>query len=578
MIKKRKANISKQSLVFFCLFLAAFAFMLWKCPFGFGGSDEAFYLTVPHRLCLGDELFYDEWHLSQLSSFFTLPFVWLYRAVTGSNNGMILAARYVYAVVHSAVTLVIYLRLKKFGTAAVPTVIIFMLYTPFDMMCYSYNTIAVDALVLGGVIAGTAAEEARLPHVISGAFFACAVICCPYLAAVYPLYLIAVLLCSVLARKGKVGDRAIFTWCRFGFFSCGILLIVCLFLVFFFRHSGVKQVLSALPGLFTDPEHPGYSLWFMLKHYVYCIVTAHSLMPVVIALFAALIIAAAVDKKRGERALLYFVSAALCTLLCWALFVPELTERYFNGIMFPLAPLGLVAYILLDEKPRGLFWACYVPGVLYSFCVSASSNMGFLVLSMALSVADAAGISFIGHLARQMRALPGKKAVLGQISATLSVVCLFALVVTVKATHCFWNGSPAQLNCRIENGAASGVITSEALCTDYERIYDDMQYYADKPREGMLVYAQETWIPLILDDYPYSGFSAWLSGLDETTEQRLALYYDINPEKYPHYIYILKNTAFAQPNIDAARVYADAEKYGFSVLENELSYKLEKIR
>lgn len=579
MIRKRKAYISKQSLMFLCLFLAAFAFMLWKCPFGFGGSDEAFYLTVPHRLCLGDELFYDEWHLSQLSSFFTLPFVCLFRAVTGSNDGLILASRYVYVGVHSAVALIIYLRLRKLGAAAVPASIIFMLYTPFDMMCYSYNTIAVDMLVLGGVIAGTAAEGGRVPYILGGALFAYAVVCCPYLAAVYFMYLLAVPLCSALGRKGIASEKsAVFTWRRFGLFTGGVLLVLCMFLVFFFMHSGVKQLLSALPGLFTDPEHPGYSLWFMLKHYIYCILTAHRLMPLVLVMFAAFIIAAAVDKKRFFRAPMYFASATLCALLCWGLFLPELTERYYNGIMFPLAPLGLVAYILLEEKPRELFWACYVPGVLYSFCVSASSNMGFLVLSMALSVADISGIIFIGLLTRQIRALPVKNAVFGQISAVISVACLFVLVVAVKATHCFWNGSPAQLDSRIEDGAARGVITSEELCADYGRIYDDLQYYADKPRGGILVYAQETWCYLILNDYPYSSFSAWLSGLDGTTEQRLELYYDLNQEKYPEYIYILKDTAFVQTNIEAASVYEDAEKYGFSVLENDLSYKLEKIR
>ena len=79
--ENKKFNISRQSLSALCLFAAALAFMLWKCRYGLGGSDEAFYLTVPHRLCLGDELFRDEWHLSQLSSFLTLPFVWLYRLI-----------------------------------------------------------------------------------------------------------------------------------------------------------------------------------------------------------------------------------------------------------------------------------------------------------------------------------------------------------------------------------------------------------------------------------------------------------------------------------------------------------------
>lgn len=577
--EKKKFNISKQSLVFAVMFAASLVFMLWKLPYGFGGSDEAFYLTVPHRLCLGDELFFDEWHLSQLSSFFTLPFVWLYRLVNGSNDGIILAARGVYVLVHSAAALVLYLRLKKFGTASIPAAIIFMLFTPFDMMCCSYNTIAVDTLVLAGAFACTADENARISHAVSGALFACTVVCCPYFASAYLLYFIAVLICVPLRKSGRIkGESGIFTWRRFGLFTCGILLIFALFIFFFFRHSGIHQLVSALPGLFTDPEHPSYSFWFMLKHYVYCLVTVHRLMPVLLAVFAVLIIAAAADKKRSMRAALYFVPTALCTLLCWALFLDGLSENNYNAIMFPLVPLGFMAYILLEKKPRALFLSGYVLGVLYSFCVSASSNMGFLVLSMALAVADVPSIIFIGLLARQTRAGDRKKSVPVCASALAAVLCLAALAVTVKATHCFWNGSPAELNSRIEKGPARGIITSEELSRDYERVYDDLRYYDERPRGGLLVYAQETWCWLILDDYPYSSFSAWLSGIDETTEQRLALYYEINPQKYPRYIYILKDTAFAQTNIDAKQLYEDAEKHGFSVLENELSYKLEKIQ
>ena len=67
------------------LFIALMAFALilsfWKCRFGFGGNDEAFYLTIPHRLTLGDSLFGNEWHLSQLSGFLLIPLCFRMRAL-----------------------------------------------------------------------------------------------------------------------------------------------------------------------------------------------------------------------------------------------------------------------------------------------------------------------------------------------------------------------------------------------------------------------------------------------------------------------------------------------------------------
>ena len=63
----RRIRLTRADGLFFLLFAAALALALWKVPYGFGWYDEAFYLTIPHRLTLGDALFLDEWHLSQMS-------------------------------------------------------------------------------------------------------------------------------------------------------------------------------------------------------------------------------------------------------------------------------------------------------------------------------------------------------------------------------------------------------------------------------------------------------------------------------------------------------------------------------
>ncbi len=66
-----------KNILFLLLFVLVTLFNVWKSKYGLGGSDEAFYLTIPHRLTLGDSLFYDEWHISQLSSVLVFPFVYI---------------------------------------------------------------------------------------------------------------------------------------------------------------------------------------------------------------------------------------------------------------------------------------------------------------------------------------------------------------------------------------------------------------------------------------------------------------------------------------------------------------------
>lgn len=97
----KKLKMPPLDIIFSVLFGAALVFALWKCPFGFGSYDDAFYLTIPHRLSMGDVLFADEWHVSQMAGLITTPLVWLYRTITGSTDGILLAARYAYVVFHA---------------------------------------------------------------------------------------------------------------------------------------------------------------------------------------------------------------------------------------------------------------------------------------------------------------------------------------------------------------------------------------------------------------------------------------------------------------------------------------------
>ena len=73
--KQSRTELAVSGVLFAVLFVL-FAFCLFACAkYGAKGADESFYLTIPHRLLLGDGLVSDEWHPSLFSSFFLyLPF------------------------------------------------------------------------------------------------------------------------------------------------------------------------------------------------------------------------------------------------------------------------------------------------------------------------------------------------------------------------------------------------------------------------------------------------------------------------------------------------------------------------
>ena len=104
-----------------------------------------------------------------------------------------------------------------------------------------------------------------------------------------------------------------------------------------------------------------------------------------------------------------------------------------------------------------------------------------------------------------------------------------------------------------------------------------MQSYKELERDELLVMSQIPWCYLIAEDYPYGSFSAWLSGLDESTVDRLELYYSVNPQKIPQYIYIVKSNNFGPLFLQHDEIVDGAKTHGYSVEENDVSYKLQKL-
>ena len=67
----------------------------------------------------------------------------------------------------------------------------------------------------------------------------------------------------------------------------------------------------------------------------------------------------------------------------------------------------------------------------------------------------------------------------------------------------------------------------------YKDINDNIPYQAK-----LLVLSQEPWIYL-LNDSEYCTYSAWMTNNKEFRIKRLKEYYDLHPDKYPNYIYVL---------------------------------------
>ncbi len=576
--QKVKNYYKWQDILFITLMISGLIFAFWKCRYGFGGNDESFYLTIPHRLSLGDAFFKDEWHLSQLAGFLTFPFVWLYTTIMQTTEGIVIASRVAYIIFHAIVSVVIYTRLRKYGNFSVLACALFFIYTPFNIMAMSYNTMGLDFIVLTGAIMGTTDYTKKLPLIVSGICFAASVLCCPYLVICYIFYALCVLV-HILIKKKKT-DFALkidlFSEKTFIYFTIGIIGLSVIFLIFLLSRVSIGKILENLPYLMTDPEHPSIPLTTKISSYFKTIFECHHLFKYAIYAYIIMLVVMLFDKNKNFHRSFYLITTSIIVIFCYILFFPELTIKYYNAIMFPLIFIGITSYILCDKKPKDLFLSLFALGIIYSFAISFCSNQYFYVISMAISASNIASLVFLGQLIKEMLDSPDNiKYTVWLKRGSFGLVALMMLIqsgiqIYSKATHCVRESDIATLTEKISYGPAKGIYTNDNNYSDYVDIYTDIQYYNSKEKGNILFLTEKPWTYLATEAFSYGTLSTWNPEIPNSIK-RLKQYYSINPDKKPKYIYILKKSKWNLSNI-----YSESASYGYTISENDISYKLEK--
>lgn len=577
---KKKDKQQVVDLLFIVLTLSFLVVNLWKAPFGFGGNDEAFYLTVAHRLGLSDSLFVDEWHLSQMSGFLTMPLVWLFRVITGGTTGILLTFRYLYIIFHGLITVFAYKRLRTYGYVAAVGLSLYFLFTPYNIMALSYNTMALDLLLLSGVLLATSKKNWQF--LLSGVCLAGAVLCCPYLVLVYVVYLICVL-AHLLLKKTNINKSALctdmFSLKTFLWFTLGVSVLAAIFFVFIICTCGIDGIFTNLPLMLKDPEHPQIGFIAKFKGYKDAILLCHSRFKVSFYSYIATLIVMAVDRNRKNHRAFYLITSAFISLTTLFMFYQTLISKSYNAIMFPFVFVGITSYILCEKKPQKIFCSVFMTGLIYSLCVTLSSNQYFYMISVACALSNIASYIFLAQVLREMKERPdevsyGKWLYRGTaLTAAFFITILAFMQLEAKTKHCFWEGSPETLVSKMKTGPAKGIFTNENNAQTYESISADLEYYKDIKKDDILMLTERTWCYLKTDDMPYGTFSAWISGENETALMRLQQFYAVNPDKVPEYIYIPKAS-----KLDTAALAHNAQSKGYTVVENEVSYKLSKIQ
>ncbi len=572
----------KKDLLFLAGLILGGFFLFWKSKYGTGAYDEPFYLTIPHRIVNGDGFLSEEWNFGQFSSFLLLPLMKVYLLLRGGTEGIVLCFRYFYILFQVLCTVVLYLRLRK-KELAWAAAWLFLLFTPYDIMALSYNTMGLACMTLTGVLLSTAKEKAVGTWVVSGILFAAAVLCNPFLAILYFVYSAAVVVLAVRGKRQQSGGREARgrmrngsreadgkIQCVFGgkawlCITAGAAGLAVLFLAALLWHSPILELLENIPFLMNDPEHTSRSVLMIVQVFVMEFWKVYGFFLPVWAVF--LFMAYRFRKEASKRYicfLLLSVSGAVSIL-----FLLPTIQNSYNFIMVPIAVCGLGAYIMTKQKDVQSFAFLYVFGIAYAFMANYASNQGMHAIAMAMIPADVAAVLFVGRFLAQEKE-HGVKAcrVCVFSSAIVLFVVQFGMQIYTKAVHTFWEEPVWKLQTCIEEGPLKGTVTTKEKAERYQTKLTDIREHMSKT--GPVLFAgKDTWCYLYADA-EYGTFSTYLSGGLKQAAKRLEVYYEVHPEKIPQYIYIAK----ADVEEGMEDIVQTAKHYGYWVEESESAFHL----
>ena len=509
-------------------FLACFVFLLWKCRFGYANIDEAFYLTIPYRMCRGDSLLTHEWHLSQLSGFLLYPAMTLYLRLFDGTEGIFLHFRYLFTVVWALSALFIFLRLRSISLwGAMISSIAYMIFTPYGIMALSYNSMGIMLLLSACVILATAKKHSGLQWFAAGILFAGAVLCCPYLVVLYAAFTLAAIL---LRRKYK---RLPQIWLMVTA-GCGILLLV--FCWVLFSRTSLRDVIRVFPELFNDPDHPHISLWkktldyfssilFSSKAFLPCFLTA-----VIVTVYSKL-------RKKPELGLVI-----MCALIAVMMLSSLLETHYLNHVMFPI---NLIApYCALHSRKREIrlpFWSIWIPGAIYSYCICLSSNQAFYAISSAGTVMTVASIVMLAGFLPTLDPARSKTLLRRTVCAAAALLLGLQILseLALRYYSVYWERMGLQYETVLaESGPDKGILMTPERFADYTAWESDMARIRDDDEIRQLLVISDNTHLYLSAQKDMSTYSAWLSSMSDASLSRLDAYFSLFPEKAPDAIYI----------------------------------------
>lgn len=518
---KRNERIEKMVAVG-ALVIAAL-FMLNRAKYGYIYNDEPFILTLSHRLIKGDVFLYDEWQPTQLTGFLNYPWMILFTATHNNTDGMILFFRYIYVVLNFVSLLFVYLRLSNYSKKPLITgaaCLYLLLFSSMDILTVSYNFYSLTGLLLFVTLCITG--QSNIEYLFAGIFFSVATLASPYLAIVFVLYYLFFSLNHFVLKKDISKNLIDIT--KMVLF--GVILSVVVFICFLYGTGGnISKMLNTVSYIFTDVEYPSQSIFQLIYGYLYTWVNKFRTFGFMFVVFVMLSL---IDKKHKTLWL-------EAHIIAFVILTPRMIHIFlyqFNYLIMQIGLLGIHA-LIIDEQRNNSYSLIAIAGVIFSFILYATSDLKQYAIANGMVLAGFASFFLIDDYLQKHENNT-------KLIKTLCILLVFAQIGTEvyeRMTKYYLDNNINDNLYLIEESVAKGLYVDQEQYDIYMNIYKDIN--DNIPHQAkLLVLSQEPWIYL-LNDSEYCTYSAWMTNNKEFRIKRLKEYYDLHPDKYPNYIYVL---------------------------------------
>lgn len=470
-------------------------------------SDELHMIATSLRLVKGDSLFRDVWEATQLNAVLLYPFVDFFVNITGGTEGIVLFLRYVHLVLKSIICIYAFYRFSKYsdyGKYGYATILMFFIFSPYNMDTLTYNQIPLSMVYLISVIMLTE-RNINYDYFIIGICLAVAILSQPFLIFLY------VALFFICIYKDKTGIV------RFLWVTLGALSVALVFGAFVLSRCSVSEILGNISYVLSEPDHSVSNQNFIVKcarviyHIFYEFFVKYY--PITIINIIYFILCKFINKIRVigvwilDSIILLFINPEHIENLICIVFLWTIIELYIEK-----------AIISKQEKSILLI------NIVYMFGIAISTNTGLLSVSAAMCGLGVCSLICMKNYKKQEE----------KIKSNLNMVTII-LVFCVLHVFITWTTSYEinKYNNKIIVGPLAGTFSSEEVVNENNRIIADLSMISHR-KSDILFCGTSTPLAYVYLNINFGTMGTAFFHLDY---DRYFEYLNRHPDKYPTIIY-----------------------------------------